>query len=59
MATEPKHLSIPRAAPEPARTAPGTRDWGLSDQELATRPLAYRDDLLAGQTFLEIGRAHV
>jgi NAD(P)-dependent dehydrogenase (short-subunit alcohol dehydrogenase family) len=29
--------------------------WGASDEELARRPLAYRDDLLAGQTFLVSG----
>ncbi|HEX5460464.1 MAG TPA: SDR family oxidoreductase [Steroidobacteraceae bacterium] len=29
--------------------------WGLSDEELATRPLVYRDDVLRGQTFLVSG----
>ena len=29
--------------------------WGLPDEELASRPLVYRDDLLAGQTFLVSG----
>ncbi|HVW68219.1 MAG TPA: SDR family oxidoreductase [Steroidobacteraceae bacterium] len=39
-------------------SAPGSDDnrpWGASDEELARRPLAYRDDLLAGQTFLISG----
>ena len=30
-------------------------DWGLSDEQLATRPLVYRDGLLQGQTFLISG----
>ena len=36
---------------------PGSDDkpWGASDEELAQRPLAYRGDLLAGQTFLVSG----
>lgn len=41
-----------RAVPEqPAVEAP----WGLSDDELASRPLAFRDDLLAGRVFLVSG----
>lgn len=31
------------------------KPWGMSDEELATRPLAFRADLLAGQTFLVSG----
>ena len=33
----------------------GPKPWGMSDEELATRPLAFRADLLAGQTFLISG----
>jgi citronellol/citronellal dehydrogenase len=33
----------------------GGRPWGASDEELAQRPLAFRSDLLAGQTFLVSG----
>ena len=29
--------------------------WGMTDTELATRPLSFRDDLFAGQTFLVSG----
>jgi citronellol/citronellal dehydrogenase len=32
-----------------------SKTWGLSDAELATRPLAFRDDLLRGQAFLVSG----
>lgn len=31
------------------------KDWGLSDDELATRPTVYRGDLLEGQVFLISG----
>lgn len=31
------------------------RPWGLTDEELATRPLAFREDLLNGQVFLISG----
>jgi len=31
------------------------RQWGLTDEELATRPTVFRDDLLAGQVFLVSG----
>jgi len=31
------------------------KPWGMSDEELASRPLAFRDDLFAGQTFLISG----
>jgi shikimate 5-dehydrogenase len=31
------------------------KPWGITDEELATRPLVFRDDLLAGQTFLVSG----
>ena len=34
-----------------------TLHFGLSDEELATRPLAYRSDLFAGQTVLVSGAA--
>ncbi len=34
---------------------PGTAPWGFSDDTLATAPLAYRDGLLDGQTFLISG----
>jgi NAD(P)-dependent dehydrogenase (short-subunit alcohol dehydrogenase family) len=36
-------------------TAAQPKPWGTTDEELATRPLAFRDDLLAGQTFLVSG----
>jgi NAD(P)-dependent dehydrogenase (short-subunit alcohol dehydrogenase family) len=36
-------------------TATGTPPWGFSDDALATTPLAYRDNLLDGQTFLISG----
>src|SRR2546421_9522094 len=32
-----------------------SKPWGASDEKLATRPLAFRDNLLAGQTFLISG----
>src|SRR5207237_3477963 len=45
-----------------ADTARGVKDnqleskpWGASDEKLATRPLAFRDNLLAGKTFLISG----
>jgi citronellol/citronellal dehydrogenase len=41
-----------RAVSEVAKTP---RPWGLSDEELATRPLAFRENLLAGQVFLISG----
>jgi NAD(P)-dependent dehydrogenase (short-subunit alcohol dehydrogenase family) len=31
------------------------KSWGASDEELAQRPLAFREDLLTGQTFLVSG----
>ena len=31
------------------------RRWGLSDEELATRPTVFRPDLLAGKVFLVTG----
>ena len=31
------------------------KPWGMSEEDLATRPLAFRADLLAGQTFLVSG----
>ena len=40
------HRSLPRDEGKP---------WGMTDDELATRPLAFRDDLFAGQTFLVSG----
>jgi citronellol/citronellal dehydrogenase len=41
-----------RAVPE---APPADAPWGLSDDELASRPLAFRDDLLAGRVFLVSG----
>ena len=38
-----------------AARQPGNKEWGLSDAELATAPLAYRSDLLQGQTCLISG----
>lgn len=55
MATDPKQLDLAHAAGGANRKPPGTRQWGLSDEQLATQPLAYRDDLLAGQTFIVSG----
>jgi NAD(P)-dependent dehydrogenase (short-subunit alcohol dehydrogenase family) len=34
---------------------PADKPWGTTDEELASRPLAFRDDLFAGQTFLISG----
>jgi len=34
---------------------PADKSWGMTDEELASRPLAFRDDLFAGQTFLISG----
>jgi NAD(P)-dependent dehydrogenase (short-subunit alcohol dehydrogenase family) len=34
---------------------PADKRWGVTDEELASRPLAFRDDLFAGQTFLISG----
>jgi len=34
---------------------PTTKPWGIEDEELASRPLAFRDDLFAGQTMLVSG----
>ena len=31
------------------------KPWGMADEELASRPLAFRDDLFVGQTFLVSG----
>ncbi len=55
MATEPKQLDLARGSAGAARARPGDRQWGLNDEQLATQPLAYRDDLLAGQTFIVSG----
>lgn len=46
-----------RAVSDTAGNAPAADKphWGFSDETLATAPLAYRDDLLAGQTFLVSG----
>jgi NAD(P)-dependent dehydrogenase (short-subunit alcohol dehydrogenase family) len=38
----------------PADDTPG-KPWGTTDEELAERPLSFRDDLFAGQTFLVSG----
>jgi citronellol/citronellal dehydrogenase len=32
-----------------------TKPWGIEDEELASRPLAFREDLFAGQTMLVSG----
>lgn len=37
------------------RPPPATRQWGLTDEELARRPHAFRDDLLAGKVCLVSG----
>lgn len=44
-------------APPRARTASVSppRRWGFTDEQLATHPTVYRDDLLAGMTFLVSG----
>jgi citronellol/citronellal dehydrogenase len=55
VATEPKQLDLARNATSASRARPGDRQWGLSDEQLATQPLAFRDDLLAGQTFIVSG----
>ncbi|MEZ5459384.1 MAG: SDR family oxidoreductase [Steroidobacteraceae bacterium] len=55
MATEPKQLDLARSSTPASRTRPGDRQWGLTDEQLAIQPLAYRDDLLAGQTFIVSG----
>jgi citronellol/citronellal dehydrogenase len=41
--------------PRSAGTESPDKPWGTTDDELATRPLAFREDLLAGQTFLVSG----
>lgn len=55
MATLPKQLDQARGNTSASRARPGDRQWGLSDEQLATQPLAYRDDLLTGQTFIVSG----
>ena len=47
MATQPQNVT--------AYPAHAQKQWGLNDAELATLPLAYRSDLLAGQTLLISG----
>jgi citronellol/citronellal dehydrogenase len=39
----------------PQRPRDEGKPWGMTDAELAERPLAFRDDLFAGQTFLISG----
>lgn len=39
----------------PSGDEPPGKPWGTTDADLAERPLAFRDDLLAGQTFLVSG----
>jgi len=41
--------------PDVAAETPQSKPWGATDEELATRPLVFRDGLLAGQTFLISG----
>lgn len=48
-------MSTPMDKPRLVRAPPGTRDWGLSDENLASLPLVFRDDLLAGQVFVVSG----
>lgn len=55
MATDPRQLDPTPAASGATRPRPGNRQWGLTDEQLASTPLAFRDDLLAGQTFLVSG----
>ena len=43
--------TLPTASGHEIRGKP----WGTSDEELAARPLVFRDDLLTGQTFLVSG----
>jgi citronellol/citronellal dehydrogenase len=38
-----------------AETPEADEPWGLNDDEIATRPLAFRDDLLAGRVMLVSG----
>lgn len=47
MATQPQNVT--------AHPAHAQKQWGLNDADLATLPLAYREDLLAGQTVLISG----
>lgn len=39
----------------PQRPRDEGKPWGMTDLELATRPLSFRNDLFAGQTFLVSG----
>ncbi len=55
MATDSTKLDLTMAARSAARPRPGNRQWGLTDEQLATAPLAFRADLLSGQTFLVSG----
>ncbi len=48
-------MSTPMDKPRLVRAPPGTRDWGMSDSELASRPLVFRDDLLQGRVCLVSG----
>jgi NAD(P)-dependent dehydrogenase (short-subunit alcohol dehydrogenase family) len=41
--------------PRLVRHPPGTRNWGLSDQQLATQPLVFRDDALQGRVCIVSG----
>ncbi len=48
-------MSTPMDKPRLVRPPPGNRQWGFTDEELATQPLVYRDDLLAGRVVLISG----
>ena len=43
------------AVPQPHLREEVPRNWGLTDEQLATHPHAFRDDLLAGKTCLISG----
>ncbi len=45
----------PSPIPVKKRAAGEPRDWGFTDEELATQPHAFRDDLLAGKVCLLSG----
>ncbi len=55
MATDPRQIDLTGTSGADNRPQPGSRQWGLTDEQLATARLAFRDDLLAGQTFLVSG----
>ena len=47
------------AAPAARAVLEPPKDWGMSDEELASAPLAYRADLLANQVWLVSGGGSV